>query len=110
MTNQIIENKENRIKKYREMVSEKSIEDRILELCEEYSKAPIEAFTGANGDFYQLHMSRAWLCTLLSGYIKESQPIDKEKSVTLMMALTQSDNLYEDFIFNKTGIKPVRWL
>jgi hypothetical protein len=108
-TKQIIENKEKKDKKYRDMIDEKSIENRILELCEKYEKAPVEAFTGENSDFYQLFMSRSWLATLLSGYIKESQQIDKEKSVKLMDALVSSDDLYETHLFNTTGKKPVRW-
>ena len=102
-TKQIKENAEKREQKYRDMIDEKSIENLILDLCAGYKKAPEEAFTGENSGFYPLFMSRQWLATLLEGYIKESQPIDKEKSIKLMTALTASHDLYKTHLFNVMG-------
>lgn len=109
-TKQVIENANKRDSKYREMVEEKSIETRILELCDEYSNAPLEAFTEKNSQFYALFKSRMWLATLLKAYIQESQPVDKEKSLNMMDALILSDQMYEKHLLDAIGKKPDRWL
>lgn len=107
-TKQMIENANKRENKYREMIDEKPIEQRIIELCEEYSRTPLEAFTEKNNQFYELFQSKIWLATLFKAYLRESQPIDKNKSVKMMDALTFSDQAHETYLFNTIGKKSVR--